>query len=144
MLGKETIDINTFAKTSSRQGSFSTNYQNLGRELFTPDEVRELSNDKAIVLIRGEKPVIDNKYDILKHPNVKYTTDGNGKIYEHGQEIGVKLSINKLKKEDNISNMTRYDIKQMKNIGNYEILTEEEIEKYFKDGGKENEKNNKQ
>ena len=82
--GKETIDTNTFGKSTGHSGNYSTNYQQTGRELLLPDEVRMLANEKAILLIRGEKPVIDYKYDILKHPNVKYTADGQGKIYEHG------------------------------------------------------------
>ena len=135
LLGKETIDINTYGKTSSRQGSFSTNYQSLGRELFTPDEVRELANEKSILMIRGEKPVIDEKYDILKHPNIKLITDGGAKIYEHGLETGVKLSFEKIKENESIDDMKKIDIKKLSSLGNYELYTEEDIEKYFKDGG---------
>lgn len=49
----------------------------------TPDEVRRLDNKNAIVLIRGEKPVIDEKYDILKHPNIQRTEDGGAPPYLH-------------------------------------------------------------
>ena len=69
--GKESIDLNTYGKSTGHSGSYSTNYQQTGRELLMADEVRMLDNDKAILLIRGEKPVIDYKYDILKHPNVQ-------------------------------------------------------------------------
>lgn len=84
LLGKETIDTNTFGKSSGRSGNYSTNYQISGRELLTPDEVRMLDNQYAILFIRGERPVMDFKYDILKHPDVKLTADGDGKIYQHG------------------------------------------------------------
>lgn len=78
LLGKETIDTNTFGKSSGRSGNYSTNYQISGRELLTPDEVRMLDNQYAILFIRGELPVMDFKYDILKHPNVALTADGRG------------------------------------------------------------------
>lgn len=84
LLGKETIDTNTFGKSSGRSGNYSTNYQISGRELLTPDEVRMLDNQYAILFIRGERPVMDFKYDILKHPDVKLTADGDGEIYRHG------------------------------------------------------------
>ena len=74
LLGKETIDTNTYGKSEGRSGSYSTNYQISGRELLTPDEVRMLDNRYAILFIRGELPVMDLKYDILKHPNVAYTS----------------------------------------------------------------------
>lgn len=84
LLGKETIDTNTFGKSSGRSGNYSTNYQISGRELLTPDEVRMLDNQYAILFIRGERPVMDFKYDILKHPDVKLTADGDGETYQHG------------------------------------------------------------
>ena len=73
LLGKETIDTNTYGKSTGHSGNYSTNYQIVGRELMTPDEVRLLDNDYAILFIRGERPVKDLKYDILKHPNVDPT-----------------------------------------------------------------------
>ena len=69
MLGKATIDTRTRGVTKGRSGSSSTNYQNAGRELLMPDEVRMLDNRKALVFIRGERPVMDDKYPIQKHPN---------------------------------------------------------------------------
>lgn len=84
LLGKETIDTNTFGKSSGRNGNYSTNYQISGRELLTPDEVRMMDNQYALLFIRGERPVQDFKYDILKHPNVNLTTDDKLKPYLHG------------------------------------------------------------
>ncbi len=83
LLGKETIDTKTSSQSKGRNGSFSQNFQQAGRELMTPDEVRRLDNKNAIVLIRGEKPVIDEKYDILKHPNIHRTEDGGAPPYLH-------------------------------------------------------------
>ena len=83
LLGKETIDTRTSSQSKGRNGSFSQNFQQTGRELMTPDEVRRLDNKNAIVLIRGEKPVIDEKYDILKHPNINRTEDGGAPPYLH-------------------------------------------------------------
>lgn len=83
LLGKETIDTKTSSQSKGRNGSFSQNFQQTGRELLTPDEVRRLDNKDAIVLIRGEKPVIDEKYDILKHPNIHRTEDGGAPPYLH-------------------------------------------------------------
>ena len=91
LLGKETIDTNTFGKSTGRSGNYSTNYQISGRELLTPDEVRMLDNQYAILFIRGERPVMDFKYDILKHPNVALTTDGKASAYKHG-EVTIKHS----------------------------------------------------
>ena len=84
-LGKSTIDTNTYGKSTGRSGNYSTNYQISGRELLTPDEVRMLDNRYALLFIRGELPIMDDKYDILKHPNVAFTTDGKGKPYIHGE-----------------------------------------------------------
>ena len=89
-LGKETLDTNTYGKSSGRSGNYSTNYQQAGRELLTPDEVRLLDNDYGLLFIRGERPVFDKKYDILKHPRINETTDGNAKPYLHGK---IKYSI---------------------------------------------------
>lgn len=84
LLGKETIDTNTFGKSTGRNGNYSTNYQITGRELLTPDEVRMLDNKFALLFIRGERPIKDFKFDILKHPNVSFTTDGKAEPYIHG------------------------------------------------------------
>ena len=98
LLGKDTIDTNTFGKSSGNSGNFSTNYQSTGRELMTQDEVRMLDNLLSILFIRGERPIIDYKYDILKHPNVNLTTDGSEKPYKHNKydnEIGtIELDYN--------------------------------------------------
>ena len=85
LLGKETIDTNTYGKSTGRSGNYSTNYQISGRELMTPDEVRMLDNRYALLFIRGERPVMDFKFDILKHPNLSLTADGKAPPYMHGE-----------------------------------------------------------
>jgi len=85
LLGKETIDTNTYGKSKGRSGSYSTNFQQSGRELMTPDEVRLLDNRYALLFIRGERPVLDEKYEIMRHPNLALTTDGGMKPYLHGE-----------------------------------------------------------
>ena len=93
LLGKETIDTNTYGQSKGRSGSYSTNWQITGRELLTADEVRMLDNHYAIVFIRGERPVMDLKYNILKHPHVKLTTDGGAAPYRHGEDTRSIASI---------------------------------------------------
>ena len=83
LLGKETISIRTRGRTRGRSGSSSINYQLTGRELMTPDEIRRMPTRDALLLIRGESPVRDRKYNIKKHPNYRYTQDGGAKPYIH-------------------------------------------------------------
>ena len=125
LLGKETIDTNTFGKSTGRSGNYSTNYQISGRELLTPDEVRMLDNQYAILFIRGERPIMDFKYDIMKHPNVALTTDGKASPYKHGEVT------------KDIASIAIWDIdpatlpeKEMEET-NWELLSEEEMEALF-------------
>ena len=83
MLGKATIDTKTHGETKGRSGSWSTNQQMSGRELLMPDEVRALDNNYCLLFIRGAKPVMDLKYDLMKHPAVKYTSLTGGPQYIH-------------------------------------------------------------
>ena len=115
-LGKETLDTNTYGKSSGRSGSYSTNYQQSGRELLTPDEVRLLDNDYALLFIRGERPIIDKKYNILKHPYIMQTGDGKADAYLHGM---IKHAI------DDWENIILSD-------DEYELYSDEDIEEYFK------------
>ena len=93
LLGKETIDTNTYGKSTGRSGSYTTNYQNTGRELMTPDEVRMLDNRYALLFIRGERPVMDLKYDIMKHPEIDLTSNGRAEPYIHGEPWDAGSSI---------------------------------------------------
>jgi len=86
LLGKETIDTNTYGRSQGSHGSYSTNWQLSARELLDAAEVRMLDNQYALLFIRGERPVQDFKYDILKHPNVKLSADGGAPAYRHGED----------------------------------------------------------
>ena len=83
LLGRETLATRTRGLTKGRNGSSTTNYQQTGRDLMTIDEVRKLDTNKAILFIRGEDPVIDRKYNLKRHPNIKLTSDGKAKPYIH-------------------------------------------------------------
>ena len=87
LLGKETVHTRTRGQTKGRSGSSSINYQQTGRDLMTPDEIRMLPTNDALLFIRGEKPVRDKKYDIKKHPNVRRTADGRAKPYIHNPPV---------------------------------------------------------
>ena len=125
LLGKETIDLNTYGQSKGRNGNYSTNWQITGRELMTPDEVRMLDNKYSLLFIRGERPLQDFKYDILKHPNVALTTDGSAAPYQHGADT---LSIASIQLDESLisqavePDLTGYD---------FELLTEEELEEQF-------------
>lgn len=99
LLGKETIDTNSYGQSKGRNGSYSTNWQLAGRELMTPDEVRMLDNRYALLFIRGERPVEDLKFDILKHPNIALTADGGAGPYRHGED---SISIAALSIDENL------------------------------------------
>ena len=111
LLGKETIDTNTYGQTKGKSGSYSTNFQQSGRELLQPDEVRMLDNQKALLFIRGERPILDAKYDLMKHPNIRYTEDGGAGPFNYAK---VPLA-----HDDFTFDETRYD--------DYELLLDEDI-----------------
>ena len=92
LLGKETIATRTRGETKGRSGSSSTNFQQTGRDLMTIDEVRKLDTYKAILFIRGEDPVIDRKYNLKRHPNIKLTSDGKAKPYMGYYDSGLALT----------------------------------------------------
>ncbi len=125
LLGKETIDLNTYGKSAGRNGNYSTNYQISGRELLTPDEVRKLDNRYALLFIRGENPIMDLKYDILKHPNIKGTADGGKVPFIHGKTKEAIASV-KLRYTGEIGSIREEDTRGA--LGDYEILTNEELE----------------
>jgi len=124
-LGKETIDTNTYGKSTGRSGNYSTNYQISGRELLTPDEVRMLDSRYALLFVRGERPIMDKKYDILHHPNVIYTADGRGGIYRHGE---VTEAVADIVFDKSLPAETA-DINPIETT--YELLSEEDIEAIF-------------
>ena len=126
LLGKETVDMNTYGQSKGRSGTYSTNWQLTGRELLTSDEVRLLDNRYAILFIRGERPVMDRKYDIMAHPNIALTVDGGAEPYRHGEDL---LSIASVSLE-NIDPQSAEVLEAEKR--DYLIFTEEELEEMIK------------
>ena len=127
LLGKETVDMNTYGQSKGRSGSYSTNWQLTGRELMTPDEVRLLDNQYAILFIRGERPIMDLKYDILRHPNIALTVDGGAPPYRHGEDL---ISIASVSLE-NIDPKSAEVLAAEKR--DFLIFTEEEMEEMIKE-----------
>ena len=125
-LGKSTIDTNTYGKSSGRSGNYSTNYQITGRELMTPDEVRMMDNCYALLFIRGERPIMDEKYNPLKHPNVALTALGGAPTYEHGNADHVTATIS-------IGAVTESELPEPETAvdDTMELLSNEEIEALF-------------
>lgn len=130
LLGKETIDTDSHTRSFGSHGNYSTSYQNTGRELLTPDEVRKLDNKYALLFIRGEKPVKDEKYNMLKHPNIDLTANGKEKPYIHGLSDKKVAEINFDENEGMSENAIQ--VTKDENIENeYELYSEFDIEKYF-------------
>ena len=130
LLGKETIDTNTYGKSTGRNGNYSTNYQNTGRELMTPDEVRMLDNQFALLFIRGERPVKDLKYDLLKHPNIDLTADGKAAPYVHGDTSQAKFTISLTSDIRDAAYEAGAEDAGI-DIAGYELLSEEDIAKEY-------------
>ena len=128
LIGKASINTDTHGYSKGRNGNYSTNYQKLGRELLTPDEVGRLDNKYSLLFIRGEKPIKDRKYNILRHPNVIYTTDGKGKPYLHGK---TDLAIGDISFIDYDENKFYENIEFKES--NYDLLSAEELEKFMKE-----------
>lgn len=121
LLGKETIDSNTYARSTGRGGSYSTNWQISGRELMTPDEVRMLPDDRALLFVRGERPMLDGKLDFSRHPRHAMTADGGAAPYEHGAD---RLSVAAI--EAAPAGAAARGAPRA--AGGYEIVSEEELE----------------
>ena len=126
LLDKETLDTNTYGKSSGRNGNYSTNYQITGRELLTPGEVRKLDNDYALLFIRGESPVLDKKLDILRHPNVAHTPDGGGDRFVHGEIEGSLGSI-AIAKDIDPDRLPEPEVQDVE----LELYSEEDLERLF-------------
>ena len=139
LLDKETLDTNTYGKSSGRNGNYSTNYQQSGRELLTPGEVRKLDNDYALLFIRGESPVIDRKLDILNHPNVAQTPDGKGARFIHGEIEGSVGSV-ELVRDIDPATLPAPHVPDV----DYVLYSEEDLQKLFEDKEKQANEKTKQ
>ena len=130
MLGKATIDTNTYGRSYGSHGSYSTNDQMAGRELLTPYEVRMLDNQYALLFIRGERPVKDLKYNLKEHPNANRTPIGGAKPYQHGNINNSTGSISFNVDDIDLSKEKIIDIPLEES--DYELLSDEEIDNYIK------------
>ena len=133
LLGKETIDTNSYGRSFGSHGNFSENDQITGRELLTPDEVRLLDNNYALLFIRGERPIKDFKFNLKEHFNSSHTPIGNKNVkpYIHG---GTENAIASITFDiDDIS----FNTKELNNLQideiEIEILSNEEIENMYKE-----------
>jgi type IV secretion system protein VirD4 len=87
MLGDETIEVRSYSKSKGQKGSYGENDSSAGRKLMFPDEVRRLDGKRALLFIRGEKPVIDEKYDMKSHPQYGMTYSGGGPAYRYWDDL---------------------------------------------------------
>ena len=129
LLGKATIDTNTYGRSYGSHGSYSTNDQMAGRELLTPDEVRMLDNQFALLFIRGERPVKDLKYNLKEHPNASRTPIGGAKAYIHGNVDNSTGSISFNLDDIDLSKEKIIDIPITES--DYELLSDEELDNYI-------------
>ena len=94
LLGKETIDTRTSSQSKGRNGSFSQNFQQTGRELASVDELAVLDGGKCILQLRGVRPFLSEKYDITKHPNYKYLSDADRRnTFDIEKFLSTKLKV---------------------------------------------------
>ena len=130
LLGKETIDYNTYGQSKGRSGSYSTNWQISERSLLDPTEVRLVNNDSALLFIRGERPVEDRKYNVMKHPNVSLTSDGGAEPYINGEDTGSYAAVGFVMNipEEMLKNLPKVSDNQH----HYETYTEENVEELIK------------
>jgi len=98
MLGKETIDMFNTSKTFGQQQSHGQNYQKLGKDLLSPDEIATMDGEKCILQVRGERPFFSRKYNIEKHPNYRFLADHDPKYtFDVNKYLSSRL---KLRKDD--------------------------------------------
>ena len=139
LLGKETVHTRTRGQTKGRSGSSSVNYQQTGRDLMTPDEIRMLPTDDALLFIRGELPVCDDKFDIMTHPLVSHTPDGGAPPYIHGS---AEYAIAAITIHDRLLTTDPVAVPS-ENETQYELLSNEELEAIYELEEKPNEASQK-
>jgi type IV secretion system protein VirD4 len=109
MLGKETIDMYNTSVTKGTQESHGQNYQKLGKELMTVDEIAVMDGGKCILQVRGERPFISRKYDITQHKNYKYLADSSKKnIFDVEKHLSTNLKL----KEDDVYDVFEIDLSE--------------------------------
>jgi len=131
LLGKETIDTNSYGHNKGRNGHFTKNDQVQARDLMTPDEVRMLDNRYGILFIRGEYPVMDLKYDLMKHPKIAFTEEGGAEPFIHGTKSRSEAIVNLVGDEPAIRDKAININDLIKEQHEYEVFSNEELEEKF-------------
>ncbi len=131
LLGKETIDTNSYGHNKGRNGHFTKNDQVQARDLMTPDEVRMLDNRYGILFIRGEYPVMDLKYDLMKHPKIAFTEEGGAEPFIHGMDSRSEATVSLVGDEPAIRDKAINIDDLVKEQHEYEVLSNEELEEKF-------------
>lgn len=127
-LGKSTLWLDSYGESKGRSGSYTTNRSIIGRELLTPDEVRMLDNRYALLFIRGERPILDEKYNTFHHPNFSMTANGKARPYEHGQTDRAVAGVT----AQRMSQKQKEPEPETKEKPSFELLSDEELETLFK------------
>ena len=130
LLGKATIDTNTFGRTTGSHGNYSTNWQLTGRELLTPDEVRMLDNRYALLFVRGERPIQDEKYELSRHPRIRLTPEKGKEPYRHGLAPLATTTIT-VCSQTSAPPETRPEAQKRPRKAGVEILTKKDMEDMF-------------
>ncbi len=131
LLGKETIDTNTYGQNKGRNGSYTKNDQLQARDLMTPDEVRMLDNRYGILFIRGEYPVMDLKYDLMQHPKIAFTEEGGAAPFIHGRDTRSEATISLVGNDPEVRDKAIDFESLVKEEHEYEVLSNEELEERF-------------
>ena len=144
MLGKSTIDKRSTGETRGVHGSASRNYDVLGRELMTPDEVRNMSNKKCLIFIKGFNPIFDDKYIPFRHKNFSQTEDGGGKAYVHDPSLNKgSLRPVKLLSEKQINDIKEYkkenEVVHVMDMSLEEIMMLDDIKRLYFENSNESE-----
>ena len=136
LLGKETIDTNHYDVNRGRGGGGSTRHDLIqARDLMTPDEVRMLDNRYGILFIRGEYPVIDLKYDLMKHPKIAFTEEGGAKPFIHGRVTRSKATITLVGNDPALRDKAVNIEDLVKEQHEYEVLSNEDLETIYQTEG---------
>lgn len=126
-LGKSTLWLDSYGKSRGHNGSYTTNMSIIGRELLTPDEVRMLDNRYALLFIRGERPILDEKYNTFQHPNFVQTANGKAPPYEHGNTDRAVAGVT----AQRVSQKQKQPEPELEGAPSFELLSDEEIETLF-------------
>ena len=131
LLGKETIDTNHYAQSKGRTGGSTKHEQTQARDLMTPDEVRMLDNRYGILFIRGEYPIMDLKYDLMKHPKIAFTEEGGAAPFIHGRDTRSTATVTLIGNDQALRDKA-IDIEELVTEHHeFEVLSYEDLEEQY-------------